>query len=508
MRLKRGLYNILFNFIGQGVTILLGVLIPRLFLVSFGSEMNGLLNSVSQLLAYASLLEVGIGTASLQSLYSPVEKGDREKVSAIMSATGIFYRKIAFAVTIGVLAVAFSYPYFIKSEIPKSTVTRVILFNSAPYVAGLYVQSKYKILLEAEGKLYINANLSTVLHILTNFCKVWLLMAGADVLTVQFSYMAINLFQVVYFARYAKKHYSWVNLKAKPDFSAIAQRNSVLIHKISGVIFRNTDVLILTAIQGLKSASVYSLYQLFLSMISTALGNISSGFSFILAQTFHSDREKYLKMHDVVETYYMTLTFLLYTVAYLCLNPFMALYTRGITDIRYVDPWLPFLFVFTFLLSAGREKSCDVINYAQHFRQTKWRAVAEAIINLSVSILCVFRFGIYGVLFGTIAALLYRTNDIILYANRKILHRSPWITYRRWLVNFAVFALAALAGRFVSIPAENYFQLFLSAAVIFVILALLYFSVISLVERQVFRDTLGFAVKIIKPRFHKREGRK
>ena len=47
----------------------------------------------------------------------------------------------------------------------------------------------------------------------------------------------------------------------------------------------------------------------------------------------------------------------------------------------------------------------------------------------------------YGVLLGTIAALLYRTNDVIIYANWNILGRKPWKTYRRWIQNTIVMVL-------------------------------------------------------------------
>ena len=86
----------------------------------------------------------------------------------------------------------------------------------------------------------------------------------------------------------------------------------------------------------------------------------------------------------------------------------------------------------------ARRTSSQVINFAGHFQQTQWRSVLESAINLTVSIFLVSKIGIYGVLLGTIAALLYRTNDIIIYTNRKILNRSPWKTYRRWGVNMGL----------------------------------------------------------------------
>jgi hypothetical protein len=41
---------------------------------------------------------------------------------------------------------------------------------------------------------------------------------------------------------------------------------------------------------------------------------------------------------------------------------------------------------------------------------------------------------------ATIIALLYRSNDIIFYANKKILKRSPFCTYKKMLVYTVIFA--------------------------------------------------------------------
>ena len=75
------------------------------------------------------------------------------------------------------------------------------------------------------------------------------------------------------------------------------------------------------------------------------------------------------------------------------------------------------------------------------FKQTQVRSIIESAINLTVSLVLVFKIGMYGVLLGTIAALLYRTNDVIIYANWNILGRKPWKTYRRWIQNTIVMVL-------------------------------------------------------------------
>ena len=64
---SRGLKNIVFGIAAQVITIILGIMIPRLVLVNLGSESNGLLSSVGNALIYMSLLEEGVGTATIQA---------------------------------------------------------------------------------------------------------------------------------------------------------------------------------------------------------------------------------------------------------------------------------------------------------------------------------------------------------------------------------------------------------------------------------------------------------
>ena len=65
---KKSVYNMITSILGQVITIAMGIVIPRLVLVNLGSENNGLLSSITQVLGYASLLEAGVGLASLQAL--------------------------------------------------------------------------------------------------------------------------------------------------------------------------------------------------------------------------------------------------------------------------------------------------------------------------------------------------------------------------------------------------------------------------------------------------------
>ena len=76
-------YNLLSGIAYQVILIVIGFLLPRLYLENFGSEVNGVLSTIKQIFVYLSLLEAGIGLATTQALYKPVAQRDHAKAGAI-----------------------------------------------------------------------------------------------------------------------------------------------------------------------------------------------------------------------------------------------------------------------------------------------------------------------------------------------------------------------------------------------------------------------------------------
>ena len=119
------------------------------------------------------------------------------------------------------------------------------------------------------------------------------------------------------------------------------------------------------------------------------------------------------------------------------------------------------------LVQSLRQPGLTIICAAGHYKQTQWRAVLEAIINLSVSLLLIGRFGICGVLLGTCASYLYRTTDVITYTAKHFLPGTLRRSFMRILRNAAVAGIMTVLGfRFV-LPAVSSWLGLIIAAVIF-----------------------------------------
>lgn len=437
---KRGLTNVFFGIVGQLIIIGLGVLIPRLVLVSYGSEINGLLNSITQILLYFDLFEAGIGTASLQALYGPVERNDKAKIQEVIAATHRYYRKVGFIYSGAVTIFAIVYPLFIKVSLPYWMVICIVLCSGLSNSLNFLYQGKFKIMMMAEGKTYIISNIFTITSVLSSISKAALLFLGFDVLVVQFAYFVVNIIQMFIYAIYVKKHYSWIDLKTKSDDSIIKQRNATLIHQIARLVFNNVDILMLTVLtRNLKLVSVYTIYNTIIGMINNLINQLVTGFEFRLGQMYNSSKEQYERLHHLFEVIYITCIFVIMTVVYIVILPFMRLYTAGVTDINYIDVWFPLLFTLIPLFYYGRSMENSLINFAGHFKQTQWRALTEVGLNLALSVVGILCIGVYGALLATIVASLYRTVDMILYVYKYLIDGSPWRTFKRWLGAFAVY---------------------------------------------------------------------
>lgn len=481
---KKIKYNLILGILSELLTILLGILVPRFILTSYGSEVNGLLSSVTQMYSYIALLEAGIGVATVQALYVTIGQKNIRQTNAVLAATNKYYQRTGILYFLATVFGSLIYPLLVKSDIPVFTVILVIFLNGIGNVISYFFQGKYFLLLQAEGKNYIKTSLNMCTNVLKNIAKIVLMSLQCDVIFVQMISMIISIIQMAYMHFYIKKNYAWIDLKVTPDYKSISQSKNVLVHQISGLIYNNTDAITLSIFCGLKAVSIYSMYTMLFGMISTALSTFSSSFIFLLGQTFHSDKQKFIKLYDVYEVYYMTLVFALYSVANFFILPFITLYTAGVNDINYVDPILPLMFISTYLLSCGRSAANQAINFAGHFKKTQNRAILEAAINIVVSVLAVQYIGIYGAILGTAIALLYRTNDIILYASRYVLDRSPWITYRRWIINLFIFCILLAVNNVVKIQLNSYLKIFLACVPYTLLTLFVFFITISLFERD------------------------
>ena len=388
------------------------------------------------------------------------------------------------------------YPFTVSTSVDKITVAFMVLLSGVSSLVSFLFYGKFILLLQADGRSYITSSIGLFNYIAVNAVKIILILAGFPFIAVYVGSALLTAVMALVYFLYKKKCYPWQDLSVKPNLNAISQSKNVLVHQISNIVCNSTDVLVLTYIvKDLKLVSVYNIYIMIFDAVKSLIINIFSSVNFIMGQTYNSDTELYRKYHHIYEIMDISVSFALYSVAFIMINPFLEVYTKGITDITYVDKYLPLLFALIKLLASVREPASQLINYAGHFRQTQWRSVAEAAVNVVISVICSIYLGIYGVLIGTVAALLYRTIDMYVYTSKRFLNRSVFVSLKQWIVYLGAFAVVIFANSKLILHASGYFDFFLKAAVCAVIISVFYAIVTCVFYRKTVRNIIDFILR-------------
>lgn len=462
---KRVVLNIVANLSYQAVIIVFGLLLPRLYLVKFGSDVNGLDNTIKNIFAYLALLEAGVGLSAQYALYKPVAQGRTEDICGILAASRRFYLKSGVIYTLITLLFAAVYPLLVKTTLSYFTVFAVVILYGIPGIVLFLLRGKYNAFMEVEGKKYILTTLTTLTLIFSNLLRLAFFLFTDNLILIQATYCLPSIIQVFFIALYVRKHYGWINWRAKPNYAALSQKKSVLIHQISGCIFSNTDTIIISVMCGMNYASVYAVFSLFFANLQKIVTSFTDGLTFRLGQMFHTDRPRFYRFYTAYESLYYMLLFACYTVVTAFLMPIIRLYTSGVADAQIYDSRIVLLLFAAVTVFTGIQIPLQqLLNIAGKFEDTRHQALMEMSINIVVSLIATWKLGMTGCLIGTIAALLYRNNALILFVNRRVMDRNPLRNYKRILVNFATAVAVLLLLGTESCEAVSYMHVILQAA--------------------------------------------
>lgn len=465
---KKEKLNIVWGFSGRFFLIILGFVVPRLMIKGYGSDLNGLLSTVSQIFTYLALLEAGIGQAARNALYGPFSENNKSKISEISSAAQKYYRKITLLYVIIVVGLSFILPFVVKSNISKPTTTLIVLFQGmANVITFYYVQTK-TVVLQVDGRGYVVQAATVINRTMSYLAQIVLALFGFNILILQIVYFGISLLMALFYKGYFDRKYQWLKFDVKSDGFKLPDRNSYVLTEIAWTIFSSTDMIVLSVFISTQLSSVYSVYSMIFTQLAALLSSVYQNFHYVLGQTYHNDIEKYEKIHDLFTSLCLGTMTVFMSVTYLLIIPFVKLYTSGVNDINYIYPSLPLMFCLVQMLSWSRMVSGHLTGVAGYAKQVSVISLLEACINIVLSITLVHKMGITGVLLATVIALPLKVVYCTYLCDKKILMRSYSKSLKIFFANYSVFAIAVLLDRFFAIKIENYLSFIMYGTVFLV----------------------------------------
>lgn len=403
-RTKNSLLNISTNIMGQIIQMILQFISRTVFVWLLNEEYLGINGLFGNILNLLSLTELGFGTAIIYSLYKPIAENDREHIARLMNLYRRIYVIVAFMIlVIGLLLVPFI-DYFIAGEtnIPNLKLLYILyLINTVISYLLVYKRS----LIEANQKQYICTIYQKIFSIIQNFVQIIILLLFRNYILYLLVMIICNGMTNVFISIKADHIYPWLKKRDKSIPDRVERRAiykntlAMSMHKLGTVCVNSTDNLLMSALVNLGSVGIYSNYTLIIGNISTFAGLIYNSLTASIGNLGASDGNQ--KLYDT----YKNLNFFCFIITSFCtlclfslLNPFIIVWigSRYTFSISVVS-----IIVLNYYLSGMRQMTLKFRDALGIFWYDRYKAIAEAIINLVCSFVLTKMYGIIGIFIGT-----------------------------------------------------------------------------------------------------------
>ena len=382
----------------------------KIFIDYLGEELLGLNTTITSLLQFLNIAELGIGSAIGYTLYKPLFENDTQKINEVVALQGWLYKRIALVIIASGVVLMFFFPLiFEKSDLP-------LWYSYATFLALLfssllsYFVNYRQIVLSADQKEYkIQYSYKTAILLKLVFQIIciykfdngymwWL------VLEVMFAIIAsISLNYVI------KRSYPYLKGSSLGGKELIEKHNEVLVktkqlffHKIGGFALNRVSPIIVYGIATLEAVAIYGNYMLIMtgvtSLITAIFNSMNAGVGHLVAA---GDKERIMRVFKELFSVRFLFTITICFSVYELTQPFMELWMG---ESLMLDDDCVILFVLITFINLNRLTPDAFINAYGLFGDI-WSPIVETLLNIGLSILFGCLWGLKGILMGVFVSL-------------------------------------------------------------------------------------------------------
>lgn len=404
--LKNARVNLLFYFL----SLFFAFFSRKIFLDSLGADFIGLTGTLGSILGYLNLAELGIGSAISVFLYKPLQQNNREDINEILSVFAYLYRRIGWTILLGGVAISLFFPLiFGNTDIGMGIIYfsfYSFLFSS---LSGYFINYR-QILLNADQKTYIvsiyfqSANLiKTAIQIFLAYnYENWFLWVSIELI---FSVMACVILNWKIAQEY---HWLRTNISSGKELlkkypNIISNTKQIFIHKIKDFILTKSDEVLIFIFVSLKMVAYYGNYVMIINKVSLFFISLFDGVLAGVGNLVAEGEKK--KMMNVFWELMLIRHFIAGFICvslYFLINPFIILW---LGEEYLLDNIILILLLINLYIAQSRG-AVDMFNHAHGLYADTWSAWVELVLNLFITIVVGYYYGLIGLLLGKIISIL------------------------------------------------------------------------------------------------------
>ncbi len=427
--------NTISSLLFEILTIVCGFILPRLIMEQYGSEINGLVNSITQFIGIITFLEFGVGKVVQSALYKPLTENDKGEISRIVVSARKFFNRIALIMAVYVAFLFVVYPFISKQNFGWLYTAMLLAAMSISSYAQYFFGIVDRLLLTADQKGYIQYTAQAITLILNTVACVILIKLGCSIHVVKMTSSIIFLARPIYLSWYVRRHYD-IDTKIEYEGEPIKQKWNGLAQHLAYTVLNDTDTIVLTIMGTLSEVSIYGAYNLVVVGVKKLFTSAMNGVEAYLGNLWaRQDEQKLHETFSWTEWLVHTAVIFVFGCTGVLIVPFVQCYTKGVTDANYIQP------LFAVLIVAAHACHCLRLPYnlmifaAGHYKQTQSNYIIATVMNIVISVACVKFWGLVGVAIGTLVSMLYQTVWMAFYNARHLVRRPVKLFAKQFLVD-------------------------------------------------------------------------
>lgn len=366
----------------------------------------GISSLFTNILGVLSLADLGLSTAMMYSLYKPIAENDTKKITDLIW----FFRKIYLAIASVVFILGLSLIPFLKYIINMDVEIENIefyYFISLLNIVISYLFVYRSILITADQKQYIVNKISFIFKIITFVAQVFVLIITKDYALYVVTAIILSLINNFILNHKAMKLYPY--LKNKAEKLDVTEKNSIkenvkslFMYKFAGTILSNTDNIFISIFVGTLTVGLYSNYILIVNQIISIISLAFTQLKATIGNMIFSDKSELSGKFSL----FCRLELAIYWMVSFCSIALFVLMNDFVFIVFGEDFLLSNIIVLIIVLNfytANIRQNIWVFRETTGiFKETKYITLITAILNLALSLLLGYFYGLAGILGATI----------------------------------------------------------------------------------------------------------
>lgn len=406
MRKKNSIKNFITTFIPYIILGILGFVRVKIFLNGFGEEISALNQLFNNIISYLTLAEGGIGLFIVQKYFKLLQDNNKKEINSYFSSSKIFLKRVGYFMLGSSILVSFLLKFLTNNNLNllymQITFFLFVFKNSIDYF--MYAP---RLVMQADQKLYKINLLINLSRVAEYIIEIILVLTGVNYLIILIPGIVVRFVTNVLINKKIFKEYTWLEFNNKYSKEKLKGMRHIINQKISGLIFNNTDTLLVSSFLKPQKVIIYTSYNYVTKYLCDLAYMISSSISSSLGNVFYSEKNKvqYQIFNEVNIMFYFIAS--IFSILFILLiNPFISLWVGSKYYIGICGCYLITVIMF---FDISRRTILTVKDNLGLFKETKKIILLEAILNVIISLILIYYIGLNGVLIGTIVSTLFTT---------------------------------------------------------------------------------------------------